>query len=764
MKPIIKIAKTELKQLFFSPIAWLIIVIFAFQTGLVFTGIFDSHMRSQLIGWKLWSATANTFGGFQGTFTIVQQYLFLYIPLLTMGIMSREFSSGSIKLLYSSPLTSRQIVFGKYLALVIYALVIVAVLAVFGAFAAATIKMADIPLILTGLLGLFLLTCAYAAIGLFMSSLTSYTVVSAMGTLGIFAVLNYIKDVGQEIEFVRDITYWLAISGRCNNFISGLITSEDLLYFILVIGLFLGFTIIKLQSARQRKSWLVTAGRYAAVFCIAALVGYFSAKPKLMSFYDATRTKTNTLTKSSQKVLEHLKDGLTITTYTNMLDQNYWIALPNSYKYDVERFKQYTRFKPEIKLKYEYYYHMCDNEELLKNYPNMNDKEIMDSLIKLFNYKFPINPYSTYEKEVNLEPEGFRFVRNLVRENGKQTYLRVYNDMMRLPSETEITAAIKRLVIDKLPTVGFLNGHAERQSDAEEDRGYNMIAQEKTFRYALINQGFDFQNITLDKPIPANIRILLIAEPRKLFTPEEMTNFNNYIASGGNCLIAGEPGRQEFLNPITQSLGVTFMPGMLVKPSKKFQPNLLLLKPTRESEEIAFHFKSIRQNKQVLPMTTGSALSYTADKGFKVTTLFASDSTGGWLETETTNFIDDTVRLNPQAGEVAQSYPTALALERKINGKNQRIIVVGDADYLSNGELNMNRKDVKSGNFGFISGSFYWLTDEELPIDMRRPPLPDNSLRLGKTGWAVSNFSLKWLFPIALMCCGLFIWIRRKGR
>ncbi len=162
------------------------------------------------------------------------------------------------------------------------------------------------------------------------------------------------------------------------------------------------------------------------------LLGYFSAKPKLMTFYDATRTKTNTLTKSSQEVLSHLKDGLTITTYSNMLEENYWIALPNSYKYDVDRFRQYTRFKPEIKLKYEYYYEKTENKQLDKQYPSLNGEQLMDTLTKLFDYKFPIYPYSKFSSKADLKPERFRFVRSLERENGKQTFLRVYDDMMRL--------------------------------------------------------------------------------------------------------------------------------------------------------------------------------------------------------------------------------------------------------------------------------------------------------------------------------------------
>ncbi|HVW58530.1 MAG TPA: Gldg family protein [Puia sp.] len=764
MKTIYKIAKTELKTLFFSPIAWLILVIFTFQAAMVFTHNLDGMVRRQLIGWKLWSATFVTFGTLQGTFTIVQQYLFLYIPLLTMGVMSREFSSGSIKLLYSSPLTSRQIVFGKYLALVIYTLVLTGALAIFGIYAAAAIRMADVALILTGLLGLFLLTCAYAAIGLFMSSLTSYTVVSAMGTLGIFALLSYVKDVGQEIAFVRDITYWLAISGRADTFISGMITSEDLLYFLIVIGLFLSFTVIKMQSGRQKKPWFVAFARYAGVSCIAMLLGYFSAKPKLMAYYDATRTKANTLTKSSQEVLSHLKDGLTITTYTNMLDENYWIALPASYKTDVDRFAQYLRFKPEIRLKYEYYYQKTENKELLKQYPTLNGDQLIDTLTKLYDWRFDIDSYRAVRKDVNLEPERFRFVRSLRRDNGKETFLRVFDDMQRLPSETEITAAFKRLVMDHLPTVGFLTGQGERRSDAEEDRGYNMFAQEKTFRFALINQGFDFQDVTLDKDIPDNIQILLIAEARKPLTPEELARLNNYIAKGGNLILAGEPGCQAYMNPLAEQLGVQFLPGRLVKPTKKFQQDLLLLSPAPAAGKLSYHFRNIRRNDGLLPLSTAVGLSVSPVNGFRATTVFSSDSTGGWNELETTNFIDDTARLNPTAGEAEKPYPAVVALSRKVNDKEQRIFVLGDADCLSNGELMKSRKDVLAANFDLISGMFAWLTNEELPIDMRRPQAPDNSLRLGKTSWAISKAGLKWVFPFALMLCGLFIWIRRKRR
>jgi ABC-2 type transport system permease protein len=762
MKTIFKIARTELQKLFYSPVAWLILVIFAFQVALGFTGIFEGMIRRQTLGWSLYSVTSATFGGMMGMFTNVQTYLYLYIPLLTMGVMSREYGNGGIKLLYSSPLTNYQIILGKYLSLMIFGLVLMAILGVFSFYAAFTIEKVDFPLILCGMLGLYLLICAYAAVGLFMSSLTSYTVVAAMGTLAMLAVLNYVKGVGQEIEFVRDITYWLAISGRADTFIAGMITSEDLLYFLVVIGMFISFTILKLHTGRVRSTWIANFGKYATVFVVAMLTGYFSSKPQLMSYLDVTRTKTNTLTRSSQAIVDKLEGGLTITTYTNMLEENYYTALPASYKWDVSTFARYIRFKPDIKMKYKYYYHKAKNEHLDKQYPTLNDKQRMDTLQKMQDFKFSILPYSAIAGEVDLQPEMFRFVRLLERENGQKTFLRIFDDAMRYPSEAEISAAFKRLTA-QLPVVGFLSGHGERESNNAFDRGYKMFAEEKTFRHALINQGFDFQDVTLNQPIPDSIRILMIAEPKRVLNEEEKQILQQYIDRGGNLLIAGEPGRQEVMNSFTEQFGVSFLKGTLVKPSEKFQANLLTLKPTTAATKFSYYFESMKRREMLLTLPTSGGLQIDSSKGFKVTTLFTSDSTGSWNETETTDFIDDSAVFNP-AIEKMEPIPTVAALSRNVNGKEQKILITADADWLSNGELGMMRKDLPAGNFYLINGGFSWLSDGEVPVDMRRDPMPDKSIKMSEGGWKVSNIFLKWVFPIILAVCGLLIWIRRRGR
>ena len=166
MRTLFRITKTELSTLFFSPIAWLILIIFTFQAGMTYADVYSDVIRYQALGYNLSGITSRLFSNYNGVFSKMLDNLYLYIPLLTMGLMSREFYSGSIKLLFSSPVTNKQIIFGKYLAMIIYALILIAILSIYIIFTAFAIKNIDLPQLLSGLLGVFLVTCTYAAIGL----------------------------------------------------------------------------------------------------------------------------------------------------------------------------------------------------------------------------------------------------------------------------------------------------------------------------------------------------------------------------------------------------------------------------------------------------------------------------------------------------------------------------------------------------------------------------------------------------------------------
>ena len=767
MKKIFKIAKMELQTLFYSPIAWLILVIFAFQTVTNFMGNIESYVQSQELGYPVSSITTRLFASpWGGLFTTVQGYLYLYIPLLTMGLMSRELSSGSIKLLYSSPVTNWQIILGKYLSMMIYGLALIFVLLVIALFGSFTIKDFDFPMVLSGLLGLYFLICAYAAVGLFMSSLTSYQVVAAIMTLVVLGLLSYVKNLWQEFELVREITYWLSISGRSGEFIRGLICSEDVIYFITVSALFLVLTVIRLQANRQKAPWTMTIGKYSSVLLIASVIGYFSSRPALMTYYDATATKSNTLTENSQDVVAKMKGGLTITTYVNLLEGNFYRGAPSERNSDANRFKKFIRFKPKIQMNYVYYYADAGNEVLEDRFPDLNTQQrawkmaVMEDLdIEMF-----LSPEQVAQ-QVDLSGEKYRFVRLLERESGEKTFLRIFDDSYIYPREGEISTAMKRLVT-KAPKVVFLTGHGERDIQRAGDRDYYTFAIDPTFRHSLINQGFDVDSITLtgDRPIPMDIDVLVVADLQRPLSTDELARLEEYIAKGGNIVIGGEPGKSDLMNPLTASLGVSFLPGTLVQPTKAYDDNLLVCSFVEEGVNVVTPLRGLWQQKYGVTMPGAAALSYKNGHGFNVYPLLKTKDEGSWNELTTVNFTDEKAVLNPEIGEQEQSYPTMLALTRNVGDREQRIFVLGDVDCISNAELLMSRVGMKTSNFSLITGMFRWLSYGEFPIVLSNIPPVDTVLELSKDTVPYAKFAFTWGLPI-LFALGYFgVWFKRRRR
>lgn len=774
MKQIRRIALTELQMLFYSPVAWLILIIFTFQAAMSFCDAFSGFVTTKDMGYSLNGVTLSLYADpFRGFFGRLQGYLYFYIPLLTMGLMSRELSSGSIKLLYSSPINDFQIIIGKFLSVVSYAALMVGIVFMFVVYGMFTVENFDFQATLSGLLGIFLLICTYGAIGLFMSSLTSYQVVAAMGTFAIFALLSYVSRLWQDVAFVREIMYWLSINGRSNEFISGLICSEDVLYFLTVISLFLALSILRLKSVRQKTRLSVSALRYLAAIAFAVAIGYASSRPQLMCYYDTTRTKVRTLTQNSQDIVARMEGKLTVTTYANILDQDRLLSfgIPQTELGDRERFRQYLRFKPDTKLKYVRYYAKGENEESLdRRYPGLTDSERMAKVAR--NFGLDSTVYRSLEDAVDpsirpiLAAENHRLVKVLERENGQMTVLRVFNDMSIFPSESEISAAFKRMVAD-LPTVGFVTGHGERASTGGNERDYTKFAQEKTFRYALINQGFAFEEVTLDREIPQHITILVMSDIRHALPDDQMENLRRYIDRGGNMLLAGEPRRQDLMNPVLEMVGVRLIDGRLVKPNDNYPADLIFASPTEKSAEIAYYFGYVLQRDQVvtMPSAAGLDLMGAADKGFEAIPLFVADSEGVWNELETTNFIDDQVIFNPAAGEMeTPSIPTCAALRRTVDGRVQKIVILGDADCLSSGEIDRNRNKVPAANYAVVMGSFYWMSDEEAPIDVRRPPYTDNDISVGLKGLRSTKITAMGIIPAIMITMALLVWLRRRGK
>jgi ABC-2 type transport system permease protein len=805
MKTIVKIAKTELALLFYSPIAWFLLVAFLFQAGLAYTGTIENLLISQEMGGRrlqyLTFLTMKVFAPNSGIWPALVRNLYLYLPLLTMGLMSREINGGTIKLLYSSPIKVREIIFGKFLAMMVYNLALVGVLAIIVVCGLFNIHAADAGLLVSSLIGVYVLLCSYAAIGLFMSCLTSYQVVAALSTLVLLAALSYIGTVWQDIDFVRDLTYFLSISGRADNMLLGLITTKDLLYFGVIIFVFLSFSIYKLQGDRESKPAWIKASRYVLIVVGALAIGYISSRPGLIGYLDLTATRSMTLTANSQTIIHEMGDEpLEVTSYINLLDGRFYYGKPENRNQDMARWEPYLRFKPNIKFNYVYFYDSTD-KNLLKYNPGKTIETLAEQYAR--SMKLDLKHFKTPEEMhrlIDLRPEQNRYVMQL-KYKDRTTFLRLYDDQFVFPSETETDAALKRLQQARLPKIAFLQGEAERSIDRLGDRQYKMLTNQITFRNSLVNQGFDVETVSLkDEDVPGDIAALVIADPKMAFDTAVIDRIQRYLAAGGNLLLAGEPGKQSLLNPLLQPLGVQLMDGMLIEQSKDFSPALIQLFPTAFADRLTKNLAGDEADSLPVTMLGAAALTYTNSGPFRVTPLLTTYGKDCWnkkikpTEEQLESSEDDNVSqssttmimtlaaaapvadrhhhdekpgfpvLSYSAADGDQQGPltAAIGLTRTINGRQQRIVVTGDADFLSNAEL--GRYTPKTANFDFSTALFSWFSSGEFPIDTSRPLSKDKRLAITSGGLVALKWLLLGILPGLLLIAGTILLIRRKRK
>ena len=768
MRVSLRIAKQELASLFYSPIAWFILVIFTVQFGIAFTGKMEMYVSYKNLGYNTFNLTDYIFtnGQTPGLLLTVQSQLYLFIPLITMGLISREISSGSIKLLQSSPISVAEIVFGKYLGIMAYALLLIMLLLAYVLTASFFIPNFEMSWMLSGILGIFLLLSAYAAIGLFLSSLTAYQVVAALSTLAVLTFLHYIGSLWQDIDFVRHITYFLSVSGKADSLIYGLIRSKDIVYFIVVISLFLGLTMLKLQSGRESRSFAFQATRYLLLIAVCIGIGYISALPRYTAYRDTTSQHIRTLHPISQEVMKNLKEPLEITTYVNLLDKDYNVGAKKQRNNDLTRFEQYQRFHPELKMNYVYYYDTTDNKSLFSN--KINNGQDLQSVAKNVaeSNKLDLDDFLTPQQirqQISLKEEGNRFVR-VLKSGEKKTWLRLYNDFFKHPGEPNIVVAVK--LLEEGPSrIAFVSGNDLRSIKDNSDRGYRASTSEKTQRTTLVNNGFEPVSVDLKQSeIPRNIDALVIADPRSAFSPEELAKIKAYVDNGGNLLVTAEGEFQEYLKPVLEPMGIHFLKGTVAQINDGMAPNIVYSYFTKEANILGAEFNNKYKDSAFKVVMHGAgAMEYRATGDFKAMPLLETHTNKSFLKAK--KIETDSLRLAFNAAEGDLNIPvnTAFALTRTVNGKQQKIAVTSDADFISNLELSTFRKTSGNKNTQFYNGLFNWFSNGKYPVVIPAKDPVDNDITLTTKG--VNWLKVIYLYglPAVILFGGiLLLFFRRR--
>ncbi|SDZ02263.1 GldG family protein [Nitrosomonas sp. Nm33] len=312
-------------------------------------------------------------------------------------------------------------------------------------------------------------------------------------------------------------------------------------------------------------------------------------------------------------------------------------------------------------------------------------------------------------------------------------------------NEQTFTNALMRLARSDQKQLMMLSGHGERKLDGIANRDMG------DFGKKLAEAGFKGEalNLASTLEIPSNISALIIASPQTDLLAGEVDKLLDYIEHGGNLLWLVDQESLYGLLPLAEKLGLTFTPGVVVDPQAKRlrAPVTFALGTIYGQHVITEDFDFIT----VFPFARQIIFNEN-EEWYGVSLVEVAPE--GWVETGELNDEATFDETNDVAGPVS----VAVALNRTIDAREQRIVIVGSGHFLANSYLG------NGGNIDFGINLVNWLTGDEDLITIQPRATIDSQLMLDESALTVIVISFLIVLPLLFLMSGLIIWWYRRRR
>jgi ABC-type uncharacterized transport system involved in gliding motility auxiliary subunit len=323
-------------------------------------------------------------------------------------------------------------------------------------------------------------------------------------------------------------------------------------------------------------------------------------------------------------------------------------------------------------------------------------------------------------------------------------------------SEEAFTNALQRLSRKEDRWLAFVEGHGERNPLGKANHDLGEWVQQ------LANRGFKVQpiNINETRNIPDNTAILVLAGPQINLLPGEVTIISNFLAQGGNLLWLADPGGLYGLEPLADSLSIKFHAGTVVDFAGQLigidDPTIALITPRLYAPH---------------PVTQGLTYTTLFPTAVAIDAQESEDwqikpvlTTGDHTWAEAGELVGE-VGLD-QGSDVAGPLHIGISIEREIEKpegeglvtKQQRIVVMGDGDFLSNTYL------ANSGNLELGLRLINWLSADDDFIAIPAKVATDTQLDMSGTTLGIIGLGFLFVLPLLLLGTGVVIgWQRKKS-
>lgn len=455
---------------------------------------------------------------------------------------------------------------------------------------------------------------------------------------------------------------------------------------------------MKITAENRFKSRLNSTAMLLLLLITAALLAWLSNRYPLQ--FDLTRSDRHTLSKASRDLLDQMPDPIQVTSYARENP-----ALRDAIRKFIQR---YQNHKNTIQLNF-------------------------------------VNPDAAPDetRELGISVDGELVIHYQQRKQHVPTN-----------NEQDFTNALLRLTGKQDHWLAFIEGHGERDPLGRA----NFDLHEWTKQ--LQGRGFKVQPINLvnTAAIPDNTSILVIAGPRTDYLAGELDAVIRHIDAGGNLLWLADPGGLHGLDGLAELLGIDFHPGTIVDSAGALigidEPTITLVtKSLYQPHAVTRAFKLTT----LFPHATGLKINDRSD--WRASPIL---STGdhAWSET---GELKGEIGFD-QATDVSGPLTLGVAMERQLEQPRnrelitlqQRIIVIGDGDFLSNTYLG------NGGNLELGIRLINWLGGDDDFITITPKTAEDLQINLSTTALGIIGLGFLFLLPLALLAIGITISIRRK--
>jgi len=361
-----------------------------------------------------------------------------------------------------------------------------------------------------------------------------------------------------------------------------------------------------------------------------------------------------------------------------------------------------------------------------------------------------VSLYQRYKSDINLtfidpekEPEktraaGIQLNGEMVIEYaGRSEHLTQIN-------ESILTGTLLRLAHTRDQLVMYLDGHGERKLDgiANHDLGalFGAKLRQNGFRIASLN-------LVLAQEVPGNASMLVITQPQIDLLPGEVDKLLQYVERGGNVLwlVDAEPLRG--LERLAERLDLLLPPGIVIDPAaaEMDAPATWSLGAAYPPHAVTRNFNLITAFPEARPIAWNESPEWEHR-------VLAEVAPRGWVSRYPAKGKQRFDKQHDTPGPAV----IAVALQRNINDRDQRIVVVGSGAFLANSFAG------NGGNVDLGVNMVNWLAGEERLISIQPRAAKDSSLTLSQT--QLNTISVAFLpgLPLLLVAAGGYVWWKRR--